>query len=994
MKSDLLKIITSLLLVATSLNAQIPALSVNGKKSNDEVYLSALDVQIEVLGNIASTKYVMTFKNRTSKILEGELIFPLSDGIAVNHYALDINGKMREAVPVEKAKATQVFEEIVQRRVDPGILEKVEGNNFRLRIYPIPSNGTRTVSIGYEEELSAEKGVFRYSLPLDYSQPIENFSLKATVWNSSTKPELSAKPADEIVFDKQGNNFTATFSRKNYIPNRSLAFSLPAPSDIPQTLIQSASGSSYFLVSCIPAAEKRKKEWSNHLGIIWDVSLSGLWRDKKRELDLLDIIIQQKQNLTVSLYTLNNTFKSNKTFTVKNANWSDLRKVLETLHYDGGTNYAAIDLKKSKAEEVLFFTDGISSLSDAIPDINFPVYKKTMQLLKFNETYGSKPVHCITSSVKADYSLLKLIAAQSKGKFINLNSLSAEKAKDEVLYENLNFLGVENTGSLREIYPSVSTPVQNNFSVAGIMDATQAKLTLLFGYGNRVEKRISVDINTKNASNGTNVYKIWAQKKIAELDMNYAKNKDELTELGKQFGIVTRNTSLIVLETLQDYIAYDIVPPQELQEEFYRWRKNRDTERRQTEKSLLAQAIIAAESLKAWWEKDFTPKKPKYPEPDSKTLVPATDAPEMVLEDISIADENMDFMMREAQANRVSSYAEERENFAPRQSESKMLAAQDKSVSPRSLPQPAIKIMPLKQDAEYLKLLKGKRDDDYGTYLKIREDYVNTPDFYFNMSDWFYKLDDREKALQILTSIADMDLENASLFRLLAYRLKEYGEYELEVYVCKKLIEWRPMEAQSYRDYALALADNKNYQEALKMLYSTLVQTYSQNISNRSMGIEEVVVTEINGIIAQNSKINTAEIDKNLIKAMPVDIRVVINWNMNSTDIDLHVKDPNGEICSYSNKSTKAGGIISRDITQAYGPEQFMLKKAVKGKYEVFVNYFGDSQVKAEGPSTVMIEIYTKYSDSNEQRKVICVQMSKNKKRTGSGLLKIAEFEF
>ena len=148
--------------------AKAPVLSIKGSKDSSEVYLQSLDIQVEVTGNIATTKYTMVFKNRTGKILEGELLFPLPDGITVSHYALDINGKMREAVPVEKAKATQVFEEIVQRRVDPGLLERVEGNNFRTRVYPIPANGTRTVSIGYEEELPVMKQAFYYRLPMDY----------------------------------------------------------------------------------------------------------------------------------------------------------------------------------------------------------------------------------------------------------------------------------------------------------------------------------------------------------------------------------------------------------------------------------------------------------------------------------------------------------------------------------------------------------------------------------------------------------------------------------------------------------------------------------------------------------------------------------------------------------------------------------------------------------------------------------------------------------
>jgi uncharacterized protein YfaP (DUF2135 family) len=139
--------------------------------------------------------------------------------------------------------------------------------------------------------------------------------------------------------------------------------------------------------------------------------------------------------------------------------------------------------------------------------------------------------------------------------------------------------------------------------------------------------------------------------------------------------------------------------------------------------------------------------------------------------------------------------------------------------------------------------------------------------------------------------------------------------------------------------------------------------------------------------------LRTRNISKELIQAMPVDIRVVINWNMNSTDIDLHVTDPNGETCYYGHRETALGGRISQDITQGYGPEQFMLKKAVKGKYGVYVNYFGDSQVKAEGPSTIMAEIYTRYADKTEQRQVVCLQLSKENKQT-DGKVKVAEFSF
>ena len=71
-----------------------------------------------------------------------------------------------------------------------------------------------------------------------------------------------------------------------------------------------------------------------------------------------------------------------------------------------------------------------------------------------------------------------------------------------------------------------------------------------------------------------------------------------------------------------------------------------------------------------------------------------------------------------------------------------------------------------------------------------------------------------------------------------------------------------------------------------------------------------------------------------------------MNWNMNNTDIDLWITDPNGEKCYYSNPATAIGGKISNDFTEGFGPEQFLLKKGIKGKYKIEIDYFNDAQTK------------------------------------------------
>ncbi|GBU21909.1 hypothetical protein R80B4_01811 [Fibrobacteres bacterium R8-0-B4] len=1030
----------------------IPDMKLDGKKNSD-VYLQSLDIQVEVTGNIASTRHTMVFKNRTNSILEGELTFPLPDGRSVTFYALDINGRMREAVPVEKARATLVFEEIEERRVDPGLLERVEGNNFRTRVYPIPANGTRTITIGYEEELTLEENMLQYRLLTDYLDSLENFSVKATVWKSGLKP-LAPDSVDELRFDKAGENYVASFARKNYRPSRTLNFSLPAPADIPQLIMQPSQEGCYFLASVAPQLDSRKKQWSDDLAIIWDVSLSARHRDLKRELNALDIIFAEKKDAKVRLYFLNNKLKEivNKNtadgeYVINNGNWNGLKSVLKTAVFDGGTDFSQIDLNNIVGNEILFFSDGISTLSDAdfIKDVS-----------------AKRPIHCVISSAKADYSSMKLIVGKTLGKFVNINALSPEKLKNELLNETPQFLGTLHGKAVHDVYPSIATPINGNFSLSGISDVDEAELTLLFGLGNTVEKRIIVKLDAKNADSSINVYKLWAQKKIAELDLNYEKNRDELMELGQRFGIVTRNTSLIVLETVEDYIRYKIKPPAELQDEYKAMLEYREDQQRDgKEINLLGAAAEAADSIKKWWNTDWTPKKPKYPTPekDLGRNDGGADSAEPASRDDNTRASTHDTVSESAESTNPAPDSIEKnlgtksggasgarnsaakvlfkavngfydfvtggldaliENtlsflslvVPPKEIEpdkhrvertAKLVKAEEVAATLEHPPEedidgigpssPVITLKPIKNDNDYLNKLTGKPAKDYKLYLELREDYITTPTFYFDMANWFYTHGDKKTAIRVLTNIADLDFENASLYRLLGYRFKEYGEYALEKFVCQKVIQWRPLEPQSYRDYALALADNGEKQAALDSLYGLLARLYSERVHGRSYGIEEVAVTEINHLIAKNANLNTSKIDTSLLMRIPVDIRVVINWNMNNTDIDLHVKDPNNDICHYGVPKTDIGGRISGDIVNGYGPEQFLLKKAIKGKYQVYVHYFGDRQHTSAGPSTVMAEIFTKYAGKTEQRKVVCLQLS-NAERHGGELVTIAEFDF
>jgi tetratricopeptide (TPR) repeat protein len=245
----------------------------------------------------------------------------------------------------------------------------------------------------------------------------------------------------------------------------------------------------------------------------------------------------------------------------------------------------------------------------------------------------------------------------------------------------------------------------------------------------------------------------------------------------------------------------------------------------------------------------------------------------------------------------------------------------------------------------------------------------------------FFLPQDKATSLQILTNLAELDFQNHELFKLFGFKLREMGEGELAEFIFRKILHWRPQEPQSYRDYALALLDNKKYQAALDTLYRALTYDYPEDIRDDYDGIEEILITDLSHLAHRyGDKVSMKDIPKEILRPMPVDVRVVLNWNMDDIDMDLWVTDPRGEKCFYKNKETTIGGRISDDFTNGYGPEQFLLKKAVKGTYQLQVHYYGDNGAKLAGKTTLLVEIYTNYGRASEERKLLTLQLNEEEK--------------
>ncbi|RPI21938.1 MAG: DUF2135 domain-containing protein [Acidobacteria bacterium] len=111
--------------------------------------------------------------------------------------------------------------------------------------------------------------------------------------------------------------------------------------------------------------------------------------------------------------------------------------------------------------------------------------------------------------------------------------------------------------------------------------------------------------------------------------------------------------------------------------------------------------------------------------------------------------------------------------------------------------------------------------------------------------------------------------------------------------------------------------------------------------------------------------------------------------NSCSRRLSCYLHLPTGEQASYSNRLTEIGRAVSKDFTEGYGSEEYVLRKAVPGTYRIEVDYYGSDVQKLQGPVTVQADIYANYGRPNEKRQRVTVRLTGEKDRHH-----IADIEF
>jgi hypothetical protein len=115
------------------------------KTGKTKLALQRLAVKAESAGDVAEVTVEHVFRNDADERLEGTFRFPLPEGAMLLGIALEIDGKLVEGTLVERDKARKAYEDTVDAMRDPALLEWEGGTTFKLRVFPIDPKATKRV---------------------------------------------------------------------------------------------------------------------------------------------------------------------------------------------------------------------------------------------------------------------------------------------------------------------------------------------------------------------------------------------------------------------------------------------------------------------------------------------------------------------------------------------------------------------------------------------------------------------------------------------------------------------------------------------------------------------------------------------------------------------------------------------------------------------------------------------------------------------------------
>ena len=552
----------------------------------------SLQANAKIRQQVAETKIEQEFYNPNPRQLEGTFILPLPKGAHLKNFRMEVNGKMMDAELLSAEKAKRTYEEIVRQVKDPALLEYVGQDLLKVRIFPIEPHSTKRVELSYSQVLEADAGVVGYRLPLNVAkycaQPIGSFSLKLDL-ETPTPLKTLYSPSHQVEVVRHGaKSATIGLEQKQVLPDQDFQFFYSAePRELGMSFLayKKEGEPGYFLLIASPGVEGGKEKVVPK-DVVFVLDTSGSMAGEKIE--------QAKKSLLYCVNSLNeeDRFEVMRFSTEAEQLFKEARPVtsenrkkavefVEGMKAVGGTaiNDAlekALALRPEKSSRpyvIVFLTDGQPTVGVTKEDqILQNVKSRNKELTRiFCFGLGTDVNTHLLDKIAEETSAISQYVLPSEDIEIKVSSFFAKINEPVLAGVELDF-GAMHTkqvhpGRLPDLFKGQQLTILGRYDDGG---KSTAKLT---GKVGEEEKKFSYTLEfPEEATEHDFIPRLWATRRVGYLLDEirlHGKSKEleeEVTELARQYGIVTPYTSYLIVEDQPQRFTSGAMPAGRLNE--------------------------------------------------------------------------------------------------------------------------------------------------------------------------------------------------------------------------------------------------------------------------------------------------------------------------------------------------------------------------------------------------------------------------------------------
>ncbi len=567
-------LLAALLVLAASERADAIGLLVPTDPGVGPLQLVSHRVEAKVVERGAVTTVTQEFQNNTDRQLEATYLFPLPKGAAIDEFALWMNGKRETGKVMERQQARAIYESIVRRARDPGLIEYVDSEMFEAKVFPIPPRGRQKVELKYSHVIDYEGGLARYVYPMKTdqraTQTLEDFTLTVRI-ESKAEIKNFYSPTHKMATSIRGKGAVASIEKGGFSLGDDLSLYWQVNDDdvgVSVLSYQEGDEPGYFMLLASPKDGFRNNEIiGKRVAFVIDTS-GSMEGDKmvatKRALD--QCLTKLGEDDLFSIVTFGGYAEAwkDKMVAASKANVEAARAHVRKIEALGGTNIdEALRLAFSTASGsdkaplmVVFMTDGRPTVGDT--DV-----QHLLQLAEKERTAKAARLFVLGVGDDLNAVLLDKMSSTNGGSALYLKGNAALEAEVAGFYEKISHPVL---ADLKLDISGVTTYGAHPRALGDLFKGQQ--LVVVGRYRNPGKARIKLSGSTPKGSrvfeldasflgNSTEhafIPRIWAQRQVGMLlDEIRVKGESpglvaEVTQLATRFGIVTPYTSYLVLE--------------------------------------------------------------------------------------------------------------------------------------------------------------------------------------------------------------------------------------------------------------------------------------------------------------------------------------------------------------------------------------------------------------------------------------------------------------